>query len=58
MMKAPKTPLPQRLPLVDRRIDDGSIHWLTTTDLQTVETDCIGEVQAPSNVEEDHMHAA
>ena len=23
-----------------------------------VESDCIGEVQAPSNVEEDHMHAA
>ena len=22
-----------------------------------VESDCIGEVQAPSNVEEDHMHA-
>jgi len=26
MMKAPQTPLPRRLPLVDRRIDDGSIH--------------------------------
>jgi hypothetical protein len=23
-----------------------------------VESDCIGEVQVPSNVEEDHMHAA
>jgi hypothetical protein len=23
-----------------------------------VESDCIGEVQAPSNVEEEHMHAA
>ena len=23
-----------------------------------VESDCIGEVQAPSTVEEDHMHAA
>jgi hypothetical protein len=23
-----------------------------------VESDCIGEVQAPSNVEEDHIHAA
>jgi len=23
-----------------------------------VESDCIGQVQAPSNVEEDHMHAA
>ena len=23
-----------------------------------VESDCIGEVQAQSNVEEDHMHAA
>ena len=23
-----------------------------------VESDCIGELQAPSNIEEDHMHAA
>jgi hypothetical protein len=33
-------------------------HRQTDPPFRRVESGCIGEVQAPSNVEEDHMHAA